>query len=62
MFWFTTEDDPVIRARRRRGDSVRSAWMELDPLKKIQVWRFSLYYFSTFGAFVALALWLPRVL
>ncbi len=62
VFWFTTEDDPVIRARRRRGDSVRSAWMELDPLKKIQVWRFSLYYFFTFGAFVALALWLPRYL
>jgi MFS transporter, NNP family, nitrate/nitrite transporter len=26
------------------------------------VWRFSLYYFFVFGAFVALALWLPRYL
>ena len=34
----------------------------LEPLKNIQVWRFSLYYFFVFGAFVALALWLPRYL
>jgi NNP family nitrate/nitrite transporter-like MFS transporter len=29
-------------------------------LKKLQVWRFSLYYFFVFGGFVALALWLPN--
>jgi NNP family nitrate/nitrite transporter-like MFS transporter len=34
--------------------------MALAPLKKLQVWRFSLYYFFVFGGFVALALWLPR--
>ena len=34
----------------------------LEPLKNIQVWRFSLYYFFVFGGFVALALWLPRYL
>ena len=34
----------------------------LEPLQNIQVWRFSLYYFFVFGAFVALALWLPRYL
>jgi NNP family nitrate/nitrite transporter-like MFS transporter len=34
----------------------------LEPLKNVQVWRFSLYYFFVFGAFVALALWLPRYL
>ncbi|MDE2739296.1 MAG: MFS transporter [Paracoccaceae bacterium] len=28
----------------------------------MQVWRFALYYFFVFGAFVALALWLPRYL
>ena len=33
---------------------------QLAPLKNLQVWRFSLYYFFVFGAFVALALWLPR--
>jgi NNP family nitrate/nitrite transporter-like MFS transporter len=34
--------------------------MQLTPLLKLQVWRFALYYFFVFGAFVALALWLPR--
>jgi NNP family nitrate/nitrite transporter-like MFS transporter len=32
----------------------------IAPLRKLQVWRFSLYYFFTFGSFVALSLWLPR--
>jgi nitrate/nitrite transporter NarK len=32
----------------------------LQPLRREQVWRFSLYYFFVFGSFVALALWLPR--
>jgi NNP family nitrate/nitrite transporter-like MFS transporter len=62
IFWFTTEDDPVIKDRRARGEPVRSSWMELEPLKNVQVWRFALYYFFVFGAFVALALWLPRYL
>ena len=35
---------------------------ELEPLKNIQVWRFALYYFFVFGAFVALSLWLPQYL
>ncbi len=62
IFWFSTQDDPVIKDRRARGEAVRSSLMELAPLKNIQVWRFSLYYFFVFGAFVALALWLPRYL
>ena len=62
LFWFSTEDDPELVARRARGAKPRSAWLELEPLKNIQVWRFSLYYFFVFGAFVALALWLPRYL
>ncbi|PKP68262.1 MAG: MFS transporter, partial [Alphaproteobacteria bacterium HGW-Alphaproteobacteria-5] len=33
---------------------------QLLPLMRLQVWRFSLYYFFVFGAFVALAGWLPR--
>jgi NNP family nitrate/nitrite transporter-like MFS transporter len=36
--------------------------VQMRPLKNLQVWRFSLYYFFVFGAFVALALWLPRYL
>jgi NNP family nitrate/nitrite transporter-like MFS transporter len=35
---------------------------QFAPLKNIQVWRFSLYYFFVFGAFVALSLWLPGYL
>jgi NNP family nitrate/nitrite transporter-like MFS transporter len=62
VFWFTTHDDPVIVERRRTGVTPRSAWLELEPLKNIQVWRFSLYYFFVFGAFVALSLWLPQYL
>ncbi|MCW5694249.1 MAG: MFS transporter [Pseudolabrys sp.] len=62
VFWFTTDDDPVLVARRARGEKPTSAWLELAPLKNIQVWRFALYYFFVFGAFVALSLWLPRYL
>jgi NNP family nitrate/nitrite transporter-like MFS transporter len=62
IFLLVTKDDPVTVARRARGEKPKSAWLELEPLKNIQVWRFSLYYFFAFGAFVALALWLPRYL
>ncbi|GAB4359431.1 MAG: hypothetical protein Kow00114_12290 [Kiloniellaceae bacterium] len=62
VFWFTTDDDPQLKARREAGVKAPSAWMELEPLRNLQVWRFSLYYFFVFGAFVALALWLPRYL
>ncbi len=62
IFWFTTKEDPAELARRAKGERPRSALLELEPLKNLQVWRFSLYYFFAFGAFVALALWLPRYL
>ncbi|TPJ27270.1 MFS transporter [Mesorhizobium sp. B2-7-2] len=62
IFWFTTADDPVIVERRRSGIKPQSAWLELEPLKNVQIWRFALYYFFVFGAFVALALWLPQYL
>jgi MFS transporter, NNP family, nitrate/nitrite transporter len=62
IFWFATEDDPVIRERRIHGSQPRAFWREFAPLKDIRVWRFALYYFFSFGAFVALALWLPRYL
>lgn len=60
VFWFVTADDPVTADRKRKGARPASAWMQLTPLKRLQVWRFSLYYFFVFGGFVALALWLPR--
>ncbi|WP_394887872.1 nitrate/nitrite transporter [Mesorhizobium sp. AaZ16] len=62
VFWFTTGDDPVIRERRVGGAKPKSLRDEFAPLKNVQVWRFALYYFFAFGAFVALALWLPRYL
>lgn len=32
----------------------------LRPLARVRVWRFSLYYVVVFGAYVALAAWLPK--
>lgn len=60
IFWFTTADDPVQRARRTHGLPAVTLRQQLAPLANAQVWRFSLYYFFVFGGFVALALWLPR--
>jgi len=62
IFWFTTEDDPELVARRARGEKARPALLQLEPLRYQQVWRFALYYFFVFGGFVALALWLPHYL
>jgi NNP family nitrate/nitrite transporter-like MFS transporter len=62
IFWLVTEEDPKHRARREQGLAARGAFLQLEPLKRQQVWRFALYYFFVFGAFVALALWLPRYL
>jgi len=62
VFFLTTKEDPVIVERRKTGQSARSTLLELAPLRNVQVWRFALYYFFVFGAFVALALWLPRYL
>jgi len=62
VFWLVTEDDPALKARRLSGEKPKSALLQLEPLKNLQVWRFAIYYFFVFGAFVALALWLPRYL
>ncbi len=62
VFWFGTREDPVTAERRRQGAKPEPLSAMIEPLKNIQVWRFSLYYFFVFGAFVALALWLPRYL
>ena len=60
VFWFGTKDDPSLAARRASGAKPEPMSALLEPLKNVQVWRFSLYYFFVFGAFVALSLWLPR--
>jgi NNP family nitrate/nitrite transporter-like MFS transporter len=60
LFWLFTKDEPQIQAQKASQSSPKSMLESLQPLKKLQVWRFSLYYFFVFGGFVALALWLPR--
>ncbi|MBT4711683.1 MAG: NarK/NasA family nitrate transporter [Alphaproteobacteria bacterium] len=60
IFFFGSQQDPVTAARKSRQEKHRSILAQLAPLRHLQVWRFSLYYFFVFGAFVALALWLPR--
>lgn len=58
VFWFGTKDEP----EHTRAKSTDSFAKQMEPLKDLRVWRFCLYYFFVFGAFVALALWLPRYL
>ncbi len=60
LFFLFTKDDPVHVARKKQGLKHESFIEQLAPLKHLQVWRFSFYYFFVFGAYVALALWLPR--
>ena len=60
LFYILADTDPVQRSRLRAGQSPMSAGSQLEPLKNIQVWRFATYYFFVFGAFVALASFLPR--
>ena len=62
IFFLFTKDDPDLARRRATGEKPEKLMAMLEPLKNVQVWRFSLYYFFVFGGFVALALWLPRYL
>ncbi len=44
---------------KRADDShIKSFSDRLEPLRRVRVWRFGLYYFLVFGGFVALAQWL----
>jgi len=60
LFYLFSKDDPLLRERKASGKKHAGFAKQLAPLRYLQVWRFSLYYFFVFGAFVALALWLPR--
>ena len=60
LFYIFSKDDPVHAAHKAEGIEHPTFMDQLEPLKNLQVWRFSLYYFFVFGAYVALALWLPR--
>lgn len=52
FFWSKAENAP------RRGPA-KSFGEVLQPLKDTMSWRLSLYYFLTFGGFVAMAIYLP---
>jgi NNP family nitrate/nitrite transporter-like MFS transporter len=60
LFEGFAKDDPKLVARKAKKEKPRSILQQIEPLKKLQVWRFSLYYFFVFGGFVSLALWLPN--
>ena len=62
IFFVFAKDDPALVERRKSGAKAPGFAQQFAPLKNLQVWRFSLYYFFVFGAFVALALWLPHYL
>ena len=61
-FYVFAKDDPQLVERRAKGVKAPTLAEQFAPLAKLQVWRFSLYYFFVFGAFMALALWLPHYL
>ena len=60
LFYVLARTDPVQEERKRTGQRPVSAGSQLEPLRNFQVWRFATYYFFVFGAFVALASFLPR--
>ena len=60
LFFLFTKEDPQSEERRRSGQPSVPMREQFAVLANVQVWRFSLYYFFVFGAFVALALWLPH--
>ena len=60
LFYFLARTDPVQSERQRAGKRPVPLREQLEPLRNLQVWRFATYYFFVFGAFVALASFLPR--
>ena len=60
LFFLLAKNDPVTEWRKNTGAGAVSTSEQLAPLRNIQVWRFATYYFFVFGAFVALASFLPR--
>ncbi|MCC7216062.1 MAG: MFS transporter [Burkholderiales bacterium] len=60
LFWFFTTPDPLHRADSPLRKKPPTLGEQLKPLLDVRVWRYGLVYYFVFGAFVALALWLPR--
>ena len=59
LFWLFTYPDPKTEERKKSGTRI-SLGQQLAPLMDARVWRFGLAYYFVFGAFVGLALWLPK--
>jgi len=57
LFWVMAKNDPQHIDGPQPHTTIRE---QLLPLKEARVWRISLYYFFTFGGFLALTLWLPK--
>ena len=55
LFFLVTREDPVTARRKASGEEPRSTFLQIEPLKRLQVWRFSLYYFFVFGSFIGYA-------
>jgi len=53
LVWFGTPSED------RAPGTGRPLREQVRPLRLVRVWRFSLYYVAVFGAYVALAAWLP---
>jgi NNP family nitrate/nitrite transporter-like MFS transporter len=62
VFWLGSVEDPEQQARRAAGEQATKLRGQVKPLRRLQVWRFGLYYFHAFGGYVALSVWLPRYL
>ncbi|OHV07831.1 nitrate/nitrite transporter [Kushneria phosphatilytica] len=58
-FMVLAGNDPMRAVQAQKRTTLK---VQLAPLADLRVWRFSLYYFCTFGSFVALAMWLPLYL
>lgn len=50
----------ITPSRDRMPGRGRALSEQLLPLRQLRVWRFALYYVAVFGAYVALAAWLPK--
>jgi NNP family nitrate/nitrite transporter-like MFS transporter len=53
VFWLYARDAPGERPRTRYRDVVAAGW---------RLWRLALFYFVSFGGFVAMAIFLPKLL
>jgi len=59
-FWLFPHNSPRLQKHKTEGAEPRPLRKQLEPLKRLPVWRFSLYDLFVFGSFVAQTAWLPR--